>query len=182
VSNSRPCRGDGFKKSYLDQFGQKVRRRPGKAIPKSPPSAERVSGNEEPATRRLLGEVVAIVVSGISMVNSGMAALATKITVINRARVSALGQTPTLLLGAARPLQPSADVPSRTSGAVMGQQAKMRGECIGVKGERSLLHPTIFVVAPARTASRKCNDGEHVFKKVPRCSSERMTAAFVFLR
>src|SRR5215469_4450564 len=40
----------------------------------------------------------------------------------------------------------------------------------------------IFDVAAACLDSRRCNDDEHVFKKVPGCSLQHVAAAFVSLR
>ena len=47
-----------------------------------------------------------------------------------------LGQTRTLLLGAARPLPPTADVPPQTSGAAMGQELTCRWSLFHQRGAR----------------------------------------------
>jgi hypothetical protein len=48
------------------------------------------------------------------------------------------------------------------------------------RSQSDLLHPRIFEAVTACAVSQSCNDGEHVFKKVPRCSLQRMAAASVF--
>jgi hypothetical protein len=71
---------------------------------------------------------------------------------------AALGQTRTFLLGAARPLSPTADVPSRTSGAAMGQKRKSTNlfdlSCLAVSLHRLSTSPCYLSVKGASRMKR----------------------------